>query len=350
MATRAANQGGKSFRIPFALLVLAVTGGTFGGLVSLAYRAGAAVSTEVRFFMTWDTPSLDDACAVCPVEYALRTNESNDVIFLGDSTCRTSLDPVQFQRLTGLSAYNLGSLRGIGPEGFVITAKAYLMHHVKPRAVVLCVTPTCFEADPGTVGGPMTKIFAANYGPEVAEVVPLFERISYFCKRGALATWRPGDDLKWRGKGGDVRDLPLNGLASETYRTLQRKTREARGFFRLPGAHGPPKGIGKADNVLIRKEWTQGIRRLAQICKEAGVVLVIHFAPTSAEVLKARDLSPLETWSRELESSYPQTVVARPIVVVYDGPLMWDSIHLNSAGVEKFLPVVAQDLQAVLDK
>jgi hypothetical protein len=29
---------------------------------------------------------------------------------------------------------------------------------------------------------------------------------------------------------------------------------------------------------------------------------------------------------------------------------MWDAIHLNSAGVEKFLPVVAKDLQAVLDK
>jgi hypothetical protein len=350
MATRAANQDGKSSRLPFALLVLAVTGGTFVSLAALAYRAGAAISTESRFFSTWVAPSLDDASAVCPVEYALRATEANDVIFLGDSTCRTSIDPVRFQRLTGLSAYNLGSLRGIGAEGFIITAKAYLLHHPKPRAVVLCVTPVCFEADARTVGGHLWTTFVANYGPEVSEAVPLFERISYFCKRGVVAAWRPGDDLRLRGKGQDVRDLPLDGLAVETYRTLQRKTGEARGFFRLPGAHGPPKGFGKADNVLIRKEWTQGIQRLAQICKEAGVVLVIHFAPISDEVLKVRDLSPLEAWSRELESSYPQTVVARPLVVVYDAPLMWDAIHLNSAGVEKFLPVVAKDLQAVLNK
>jgi hypothetical protein len=350
MATRAANQGANSLRIAFTLLVLAVTVATLASLAALAYRAGAAINTELRFFSTWVPPSLDDASAVCPVEYALRTSEANDVIFLGDSTCRTSIDPVRFQRLTGLSTYNLGSLRGIGAEGFVITAKAYLLHHPKPRAIVLCVTPVCFEADARTVGGQVWKMFVSNYGPEVSEACPLFERISYFCKRGVLATWRPSDDLRLLGKGEDVRDLPLDGLAVETYRTLQRKTREARGFFRLPGAHGPPKGFGKADNVLIRKEWTQGIQRLAQICKEAGVVLMIQFAPISEEVVKVRDLSPLEAWSRELESSYPQTVVARPIVVVYDRPLMWDEIHLNSAGIEKFLPDVAKDLQAVLDK
>jgi hypothetical protein len=320
------------------------------GLAALAYRAGAAINTELRFFSTWVPPSLDDASAVCPVEYALRTNEANDVIFLGDSTCRTSIDPVRFQRLTGHSAYNLGSLRGIGAEGFVITAKAYLLHHPKPRAVVLCVTPVCFEADARTVGGQVWKMFVSNYGPEVSEASPLFERISYFCKRGVLAASRPSNDLRLQGKGADVRDLPLDGLEVETYRTLQRKTREARGFFRLPGAHGRPKGFGKADNVLIRKEWTEGIQRLAQICKEAGVVLMIQFAPISAEVVKVRDLSPLEAWSRELESSYPQTIVARPIVVVYDRPLMWDEIHLNSAGIEKFLPAVAKDLQAVLGK
>jgi hypothetical protein len=136
----------------------------------------------------------------------------------------------------------------------------------------------------------------------------------------------------------------------ETYRTLQRKTREARGFFLLPGAHGPPKGFGKADNVLIRKESILGIQRPAQICKDAGVGLMIQFSPISEEVVKVTDLSPLEAWSRELEASLPQTTVARPIVVVYDAPLMWDAIHLNSAGVEKFLPVAAKNLQSVLDK
>jgi lysophospholipase L1-like esterase len=29
---------------------------------------------------------------------------------------------------------------------------------------------------------------------------------------------------------------------------------------------------------------------------------------------------------------------------------MWDGIHLNAAGVEKFMPVVAKDVEAVLGK
>jgi hypothetical protein len=348
MATRAATPSKTCIRIRLALLVLAVTAVTFGCLASLAYRAGAAVSTEVRFFSTFEAPSIDDASAACPVEYALRTDEANDVVFLGDSACRTAIDPVRFQRLTGLSAYSLASLRGIGPAGFVITAKAYLLHHPKPRVVLLCVTPTCFEADTGRIGGPMPATFAANYGPQVSEFVPLIDQFVYFCKRGVLSAWKPKADLKLKGYGEDVRDLPLIGLEVDTYRSLQRKTREARGFFALPGTHGPPKGLGKLEGPLIRDEWKAGIRRLAQICEQAGVPLVIHFAPTSTGVLKARDLTPLETWAHELESSYAHLKVARPIVVVYDSTLMWDAVHLNSAGVEKFVPAVAADLKAVL--
>jgi len=101
---------------------------------------------------------------------------------------------------------------------------------------------------------------------------------------------------------------------------------------------------------LILGEWSERIRRLAQICEEAVVPLVIQFAPISADVARARDFAPLETWSQGLESSYRHTSVARPIVLVYDSPLMWDCLHLNAAGVEKFMPVVAKEVQAVLGK
>src|SRR5262249_40039011 len=142
---------------------------------------------ELRFLLTGIAPDIDEASALCPVEYALRTKDANDVVFLGDSTCRTGVDPARFERLTGLTGYNLGSLRGIGAAGFVITAKAYLLHHPKPRALVLCVTPTCFEIESGTLGGPLSKQFVSNYGPEVAEGVPLIDRVAYFSKRGVWA-------------------------------------------------------------------------------------------------------------------------------------------------------------------
>jgi hypothetical protein len=350
MATRAANHGSRSFDISLAILVLASTSATLGILGLVSYRIGLAENTELRFFGTGTRPNVDWATAACPVEYALRTTDTNDIVFLGDSTCRTGLDPARFERATGLAAYNLGSLRGIGPNGFVITAKAYLIHHAKPRAFVLCVTPTCFEIEAGTLAGPLPKEFAANYGPEVSEVVPLVGRISYFCRCGVSTFWKPVGWTEKEVRGRDVRDVPLRGLKTETYRTLQSKTRDARGFFNLPGKHGPPKGVGRAEKILIHPKWDEGIRRLAQICEEAGVRLVIQFAPISADVAKARDFASLETWSRELESTYSHTSVARPIVLVYDAPLMWDAYHLNTAGVEAFVPVVAKEVRTALQR
>jgi hypothetical protein len=350
MATWMAKQRSSSLKISPALGVMAMTTLALSIFAFGSYGIGRGRNTELRFFYSWVAPTLDEVTVVCPVEYALRTDDKNDIVFLGDSTCRTGVDPVRFERLTGLSAYNLGSLRGIGASGFVITAKAYLLRHPKPRALVLCVTPTCFEVDSGTVGGPLPGRFAANYGPEVSEIVPLIDRIAYFSKRGVWSVWPRVDVAKAALHGQDARDVPLTGHEAETYHTLQRKTRDSRGFFPLPGSHGPPKGIGAAEPTLIRDEWDKGIRRIAQICGGAGVALLIQFAPISAQIANARDFSPLETWSRELESTYWQTTVARPIVLIYDSPLMWDSLHLNSAGVEKFLPVVAKDVQAALAK
>jgi hypothetical protein len=324
MATRAAGLGNRCLRISPTLLVLACTTLMVGILVFVTYRWGAATDTEMRFLFTWLAPDIDDASALCPVEYALRTTDRNEVIFLGDSTCHTGVDPARFERLTGLSAYNLGSLRGIGGAGFVITAKAYLLHHPKPRALVLCVTPTCFEVEAGTVGGPLSGQFVSNYGPEVAEFVPLIERVSYFSKRGVWSVWPRIDGAKERMHGQDVRDVPLRRYKIETYHSLQRKMRESRGFFALPGSHGPSKGIGAAEATLIQDEWDQGIRRLAQVCDAADVALLIQFTPVTAQVATARDFGPLQTWSQELESTYKHLTVARPIALVYEPQDMWE--------------------------
>jgi hypothetical protein len=351
MTTLAAEQGGRSLRISPTLVVVAVTSLSLGIMAFVTYRRGAATESDQRFFIKWIAPTLDEASAICPIEYALRSRDKHDIVFLGDSTCRTGIDPVRFERLTGLAAYNLGSLRGIGPAGFLITAKAYLLHHPRPRALVLCVTPTCFEVDAGTVGGPLPERFAANYGPEVSESVPLVDRVSFFSKRGLWTVWRPNDGAaeRWM-PGQDVRDVPLRGLATESFRTLQQKTAEARGFFALPGVHGRSRGIGKPEATLIQAEWKEGIRRLAQTCDEAGLPLLIQFAPISADVAKARDFSPLEAWSRELESSYPRTTVARPILLVYDSQFLWDAIHVNSAGVDKFLSTAATNVRVALKR
>ena len=51
-----------------------------------------------------------------------------------------------------------------------------------------------------------------------------------------------------------------------------------------------------------------------------------------------------------MERDYRAMIVARPAVLWYDPELLWDSLHLNAAGVEKFMPVVAKDFESVLGK
>jgi hypothetical protein len=37
-------------------------------------------------------------------------------------------------------------------------------------------------------------------------------------------------------------------------------------------------------------------------------------------------------------------------VLAYARQFMWDAQHLNAAGVEKFMPIVVQDVQAALSQ
>jgi len=76
--------------------------------------------------------------------------------------------------------------------------------------------------------------------------------------------------------------------------------------------------------------------------------MIVQFLPVSDELRTARDFRPLMDWCASMERDYPVVVVSRPAVLWYDRELLWDSLHLNAACVEKFMPVVAKDMQSVL--
>jgi hypothetical protein len=338
MAMRKANWIRQSFGIAPGLAVTVSAVVTLAIVASLSYWLGRRTEPALRFLEPRRAPTVDEAVIAHPIEYALGNRESNDVVFLGDSTCLAGIDP---RRLTGLRGYNLGSQGSLGPVGTLITAKAYLENHPLPRALVLCFTPFRFEVETGAAGGPLPARFVASYGPEVQGVVPLKRSVDYFLKRGAAGMLAEAER--------DVRSDPLKGLTSQTYWTLQRRTYEARGHFALTGAHGgkwfveeppPPR--------LILEEWDAAIRQIARLCNESGIALVILFSPIWDEVAGARDFSPLERWGRELESTYPHVSAPRPVVLAYARQFMWDAIHLNAAGTEKFMPTVAKDVQAAL--
>lgn len=114
------------------LFMLAWVSVTLCMFSALGYFVGRNTPAELRFLEPRRAPTMDEAIITYPVEYSLRSQEKNDAIFVGDSTCRSGIDPAEFERLTGLRAYNLGSQGKAGPMAYTLTAMAYLSKHPAP--------------------------------------------------------------------------------------------------------------------------------------------------------------------------------------------------------------------------
>jgi hypothetical protein len=324
-------------RSTFFVVVVAGTVVAVAGVT--VYRVGQLAEPLMRFLDPRLAPTIDEAFVSLPVEYALRSDEANDVVFLGDSTCHDEVDPA---RMSGVKAYNCGSLGSIGPLGILLTAEAYVDRHPAPRLVVLVVSPLRFEVNSGSAGGHVVRRLVANYGVEVADVVPLSESVPYFVRRGSL-------ELSGRREGIPFFDKPLRGMEKEIFHTLERRMHASRGFFALPGEHGGRWAVEMpAPRTFILDEWKDGLKRLAAVCHKSGAKLLVRFGPIWDGVRHLRDFSKLDAWADDFESSCPSACVARPTIVAWDRSLKWDSMHLNSAGVDRFMPTVGNEVRAVL--
>jgi hypothetical protein len=305
------------------MLVLVL--GTFVGLCVASYCAGRNTESDLRFLDPRGAPSKGDVIVLFPVEYALRTNESNDVVFVGDSTCRCGVDPTVFQRLSGFSTFNLGGIGPIGPMGFLITAKAYLLKHPAPRIMVLCLSPVAFEDGAEDVNlrlaSRLPSRFEANYGPEVPDVIPLEKSLRYFIQRGSLDFYRWPFTKTERGAV-DVRDLPLRDQPKETFRSGMRAKRARRGYDPLEGLHGKICTLqSPGEPVKIHPDWDHNVRQLAETCERMGVPLLLRLAPMPDDLEHQKDFSPLERWSQDLQRCYPELRIGHPLLLWYDRSL-----------------------------
>ena len=335
-------------RITCTTLVLVVAALVSSILSALGYCVGTNTESNLHFFEPRRPPTLDEACVACPVEYALHSNEANDVIFIGDSTCRVAIDPSRFHKLTGLQAYNLASEGGIGPTGLLITAEAYLSRHPSPRVIVLSMSPLAFEGSANEIAGKMQTTmlerFAANYGPEVPGFVPWRKGASYFIKRGALATWMTLSQLTMSNNAQDVRDSPLIG-STYSFRAYQQGVHQQRGYAPLPGSHGERRTIEfPGEPVKVDDEWDRNVRHLTDDCERRRIPLIIRLSPMPRDLAQIKDFRPLDTWSQNLKNYHPHVIVGTPLLLWYAPELCWDQIHLNKSGGSAYLGVLASDV------
>jgi len=345
-------------RSQIALCVVVVSLLTNAALFGPCFCAGVKIDPALRFMSPH--PEIGEAVPACKIEYALASKEVNDVVFVGDSGGACAFDPLEFQRTCGETAYNLCSEAGLGPIGYYITLKAYLDHHSGTKAVVLCVTPVTMERTAGSLGGDLQARFAKHYEPEIGTVGSL-DRFLYFSRIGLESHWSPYDPA--------ARDKPLKYFETETYSTLRRKLEESRGFNRLIAHGGKPFQPGPTKEPPILDEWTRAVRIMAMLCEQRRVLMFVVFSPVRNDMRDARTFKPLQSWCDGMRGQRSLRIV-RPAILFYNDPLMWDSIHvgadgaqrfsryvakcfdgvLNAAGVARFMPMVANDVRAILQR
>jgi hypothetical protein len=325
-------------RIGVSAGILGVAVTTVLALGGSAYLRGRALDPSDRFFQeAGREPTGGEGAIAASVEYVLFSSEPNDLIFVGDSACWNGVDPIRLRRLAGLQSFNL-AIPGLGARACPMATRGYLSRHPKPKAVVLCLSPLGLEVDSDPWADTLRRV-TTYYGLEIDGVVPLSESLPYLVRSG-VRTFLAHPDY---------RSMPLaDSDGTDTYFKQQARIFAARGFFGLPpraAVHVPPAPTG----VLIREDWDRGVHEMADTCDAAGVRMLILFAPIEAGYEDARDFDRLDRWGRELEETHPGLTVQRPIILAYEPRLMRDAIHLNLAGVEKFMPVVAKDVQEALE-
>jgi hypothetical protein len=344
-------------RVASTALVLLLATAIATTLSTVSYCVGRNTESELRFLEPRRLPTIDEVLVACPIEYALRSGERNEVIFVGDSTCRAGVDPIRFERLSGLRAFNLASQGRIGPMGFLITGKAYLSNHPRPRLVVLGMSPLAFECSAVEIADKMKSTmqarFEANYGPEVPGVVPVRQIASYFIQRGSLSAWGAVSSA-YRGRDLDVRDLPVVGGPETTplmtFRSIQQSVLNSRGFWPVIGDHVVrPEIESPGEPVKIQDEWNRSVRLLAQTCQDVGIPLLIRFSPMPSDLSHVKDFSTIEQWSHDLQSAYPNVRIGSPILLWYDPDLCWEHIHLNDRGVAAYMSHLAKEAHDILD-
>jgi hypothetical protein len=303
----------------------------------------------LRFFDPRRPPTREEGWLVSMMDYALSSSEKNDVVIFGDSACRAAVDPLRFESLTRMRAYNLGILGDLGPDVRLNLAQAYLSRHPLPRLVVLCISPVGMERDVLEQWTLLHDRCLDCYGFD-PEGFP--GRLAYLIRQGTLLDW---DHVlpPPRTESPDIRDRRFEGREDEpreTYRMLDSASGAGRGFVPLWGNKYARRLVRKQDLVLVNPVWYAGVRRLAEACQRAGVPLLIHFVPIPADGSERLNFEQVEKWLQDVRSAFPNVIIVNDHEIPrYPRELMWDTTHINADGAAKFTATLADVVRTAID-
>jgi hypothetical protein len=330
------------------LAVLAVVAATAGALFPPMYFVGKRCDDERSFLRNYRAPNEYEAFTSYSMSYANDSHEENDVVFIGDSGVRCNVRTTQFEQMTGLKAYNLGSVGLIGISGVTQITDAYLRHHPKPRLLVLGLVPAALNPSGAEAFGPEERDVKARFlwcfGTGTEDMRP-HNSFLYHVRQGFKHTYGvlSGGFARFA-----TEPIPFRG--GETYRTLEQTVMRERGFWPAPDVLTRSKParqkVSTLDPFRVSDAGKKELSALIKLITGHGLTLLIRLSPYAGE---AAELSPtLRSWALDLESKEPKVIVARPEVLLYDRELFVDENHLRARGIEKFTTLVSGEVKRVL--
>ncbi len=227
------------------LLVLAVVAVVSAVLLPTMYLVGRRQDDRRIFLRNYRTPNEFETFSSFCMDYALGSDEPNNVIFVGDSSLRYGIQTRDFERESGLRAYNLGSVGVLNLAGYTQMLEAYLTsRHPKPRLVVLGLLPTALDLHEDIFMPEEMRDVKARflwcYGEAGSEPRP-HDSFAYLSRQG----FKHGYGLLVGGFD-HFTDSPIPGRSPETYHSFRRISIEERGYSIPPNrllVKIPPSGF-----------------------------------------------------------------------------------------------------------
>lgn len=296
----------------------------------LAVAAGAHMATgrlvnEGVYLKNYRPLFWEESLLSHKMDYALRSHEDNDTLFLGDSTCLMDLDPARFTQETKRTAYNLGTIGWLESDGHLQILRDYLRSHPKPKLLVYLIFPVDLTADFKT-NEAFKDRFVWAYGPEMRAERGL-ERWPLEDRRREEFRTLVGLILRRRTRYFEREVVP--GL---THPRLGELLAETRGFF-ANRASLPVAPF--AGDLRVTPLAAARLEALLRFADEQGIRTIVRLAPMPGPVSDAR--------KRELEDGLSRLRIERPLVLEFPPSDFGDPWHLNASGVRRLTDLVARE-------
>lgn len=324
-------------RLVFRLFLVA--GLTAVLFVTPAFVLGWKWESERHFLKNYHTPDWAEAHIKNQMDYVLTNHDANDVLFIGDSTTTVGIEPVLYERITGLRGYNASLPGFVGIDSSLRLVESYLENHPAPQLLVYSAHPKDYGLEPENWEGIRDR-FAWSYG--VWSGGPPFEpdfSPIYYVREGiriAAGEFRGGQSHYFGKHVRQWKDLVLS----------------QRGFFESPGMlreeekFQPPP----IHRFTVSPWYARHLHALAQLTLKRGILLMIQPTPVMARE-RQEDARELMEWLRAFKGEYAHVRLGESELLFYDAPeFSGDPLHMNIAGAKRFTTKLSEQTILIYPK